>query len=484
MVAFHASALEGVAGNPALPTPLLLRLLAFDGDGDGDGDGHGPPRRALQRAGLPEPAVAVILAHPNPGARIGFATSAGAEPAQRARLVDDPSPKVRAALAYGPEVYDPRTTVAPLPDDVCARLLDDPAPFVRSALLESPHLAPSFLASLAAHRDPAARRSAVRVGEILAPGERAALLADPDPEVRRAAALGECRRDAHLTAELLREPEPAAEVLRRGLLTRADAERCVAERTHLPALAENPSLPADLVERLAVDPDEAVRLAVSLRPELDETRRMAIDFTAAEFDRGDRVRWVREGLGDPEALRRAATSAHPLLRRAAARSPHLPPDLLRVLARVEDPVLENLLGIYHPDTPEEVLMRVFARLGGTFSAWMAETHPRFPRQGLAARYADHPDGNYRRLAVRDPAATPELIERLSHDPAVWTRQAAAGDPRLPLRRLREALHDTELASSAGANPALPEDEMAAVLDRAGVPARPPGTTARPPDATV
>ncbi|MFE3589533.1 Mucin-2, partial [Streptomyces niveus] len=178
----------------------------------------------------------------------------------------------------------------------------------------------------------------------------------------------------------------------------------------------------------------------------------------------------RDGLADPEVLRRAATSAHPLLRRTAAQSPHLPPDLLDLLARAEDQVVDNLLGVYHPDTPEEVLMRVYARLGGTFSAWMAETHPRFPREGLAARYADHPDGNYRRLAVRDPAATPQLIERLSHDPTVWTRQAAAEDPRLPLHRLREALHVPELASSAGANPALPEDEMTAVLERAGIPA--------------
>ncbi|MFJ6780350.1 hypothetical protein [Streptomyces yangpuensis] len=115
-------------------------------------------------------------------------------------------------------------------------------------------------------------------------------------------------------------------------------------------------------------------------------------------------------------------------------------------------------------------MRVFARLGGTFSAWMAESHPRFLREGLAARYADHPDGHCRRLAVRDPAVSPALIERLSRDPAVWTRQAAAGDPRLPLRRLREVLHVPELASSAGGNPALPEGETAAVLDRAGVPA--------------
>lgn len=463
-MAFYASALDGVARNQSLPTPLLLRLLAFERDGER------PPRDALRRAGLPEPAVVAILAHSDPGARIDFAMSARAEPAQRARLADDPSPKVRAALAYGPEVYDPRTKVLPLPDAVCFRLLDDPSPSVRTALLDSPHLAPSFVASMATHHSSAARREAVRAWETLPPGDQAALLADPDPDVRRAAALWQCRRDARTTARLLRDPKSAAEALRRGILVRADAEWCIAERTHLAALAENPSLPPDLVEQLSVDPDEAVRFAVSLRPELDGTRRMAIDFTVGDLDRGEWVQWVRDGLADPEVLRRAATSAHPLLRRAAAQSRHLPRDLLRLLARVEDPVVENLLGIHHPDTSEEVLMRVYARLGGTFSAWMAETHPRFPREGLAARYADHADGNYRRLAVRDPAATPALIERLSHDPAVWTRQAAAGDPRLPLHRLLEALHVPELASSAGANPSLPEDEMAAVLDRAGVPA--------------
>ncbi|GJF34594.1 hypothetical protein KNE206_72940 [Kitasatospora sp. NE20-6] len=68
---------------------------------------------------------------------------------------------------------------------------------------------------------------------------------------------------------------------------------------------------------------------------------------------------------------------------------------------------------------------------------------------------------------------------MGHDPEVRTRQAAVGDPRLPLHRLREALHVPDLASGAGADPALPGDEMAAVLDRAGVPARPPSRTARP-----
>ncbi|MFJ6759365.1 hypothetical protein ACIQNK_30640 [Streptomyces sp. NPDC091273] len=74
------------------------------------------------------------------------------------------------------------------------------------------------------------------------------------------------------------------------------------------------------------------------------------------------------------------------------------------------------------------------------------------------------------LAVRDPAAGPDLIERLSHDPHVWTRQAATCDARLPLPRLVEALAVPELACSAGANPALPPREMAVVMDEAGVPA--------------
>ncbi|MFE5595905.1 hypothetical protein [Streptomyces sp. NPDC056549] len=174
MVAFYASALDGLARNPALPKPLLLRLLAFDEGGDG------PRRDVVQRAGLPEPVVVAILAHPDPGVRIDFAMSARAEPAQRARLADDPSPKVRAALAYGPDRLA-RTRVEPLPDAVCARLLDDPESSVRTALLGSHHLAMSFVASMAAHHDPAARRGAVRAWEILPPGEHRRCWPTPTP---------------------------------------------------------------------------------------------------------------------------------------------------------------------------------------------------------------------------------------------------------------------------------------------------------------
>ncbi|MFD5753465.1 hypothetical protein [Streptomyces sp. NPDC127033] len=98
MVAFHASALGGAARTLVLPAPLPLRLPAVDGGGDG------PPWHALQRAGLPEPAVVVILAHPNPGTRIDLAMGARAEPAQWSRGPwTTPPPKVSAALVYGPD---------------------------------------------------------------------------------------------------------------------------------------------------------------------------------------------------------------------------------------------------------------------------------------------------------------------------------------------------------------------------------------------
>ncbi|MFF3374619.1 Mucin-2 [Streptomyces sp. NPDC002680] len=466
MVAYYSSALDGVAANPALPTPLLLRLISFEG-----GDDRRPfesLHRAMIRPGLPESAIAAVRAHPIAHVRSAFATSGQAEPEQRALLVDDPSPKVRAAVAIGPEwTLDHRTKVRPLPDAACERLLADPELSVRKSVLHSDNVAPSFLASLAGHPDPAARRAALRVWDELTADEHAALLADPDPEVRRRAEVCACPQDAKLTTALFADPASLREALRRGRLDRAEAEQLLTKGVHLADLAANPSLPPDLVDRLAVDPDHDVRLAVSLRPELTEARRAAIDVTVEAWARVD-VDWVGAGTADQDVLRRAVTSAHPLLRRAAARSPHLSPDLLRLLAEDTDFEVHRLLAVCHPDTPVEVLMGVYAKLGGTFSAWMATGHPNFPREGLA-HYADHPDPIYRHLVVRDPAATPDLIERLSHDPDTWTRQSAARDPRLPLPRLIEALTEPELAYCAGANPALPPDEMAGVMDRAGVP---------------
>lgn len=97
------------------------------------------------------------------------------------------------------------------------------------------------------------------------------------------------------------------------------------------------------------------------------------------------------------------------------------------------------------------------------------SRPRFPAAGLARRFADAPDPRERALALRDPAATPELVERLSRDPDAGVRRTAARDPRVPVPRLLELLADPSTEMAAAANPALPPAEMAALLDREGIP---------------
>ncbi|WP_207400260.1 hypothetical protein, partial [Actinomadura fibrosa] len=212
---------------------------------------------------------------------------------------------------------------------------------------------------------------------------------------------------------------------------------------------------------LAADPAAEVRLAVSLRPELTEAERAAIDYRIGPRDRPRPPPWFRDRLGDAELLRRCATSAHVGLRRLAAHSPHLPADLVTLLAADGDFTVRALLAEHHPGAPGELLLAVtlesrhparFERLG----------HPNFPHAGLA-RLAGSPDPVARMLAIRDPAASAEVVERLSRDGEPRVRAAAAGDARLPVARLLELLDDPAAARSAAGNPGLPEPSMRRIL---------------------
>lgn len=69
------------------------------------------------------------------------------------------------------------------------------------------------------------------------------------------------------------------------------------------ALAGNPSLPPDLVARLAVDPEREVRRAVSARPELTEEQRAAIDYTVERSAGLGPLGWVLALDGESDALR-------------------------------------------------------------------------------------------------------------------------------------------------------------------------------------
>jgi hypothetical protein len=343
---------------------------------------------------------------------------------------------------------------------------------VRHETVMSAHVPAHVLVPLATHEDWVFRLAACRrVWSRLSDEVRAALLADPDLQIRQAAALHVMHEDAERTAwlvETLTDPWQLGHVLETGLLTRGLAERLMADGSHLTRLALNPTFPADLAARLAGHEDPRVRLAVSARPELTEDQRAAIDWTVAPEDRLDGLTWVWRSRGDEKVLRRCAHSAHTWLRRSAALCEELPEDCVELLAGDEDFAVRLLLAERHPKAPPELLYDLY--LHGTHRAvGMLVTRPGFPSAGLAARCADAEDPRERALALRDPDASPSLVERLSRDTDATVRAAAARDPRLPVPRLVELLDDPHAGPAAAANPSLPVAEMRALLDRAEVP---------------
>ncbi|WP_189782054.1 hypothetical protein [Streptomyces capitiformicae] len=146
-----------------------------------------------------------------------------------------------------------------------------------------------------------------RVRDALDPTAREALLADPDAAVRRAADRQACRTDELRTDQVLAfvEDFERRDVIAVARLPRATAERLMDldDSYATEALAGNPSLPPELVARLAVDPEHGVRRAVPARPDLTEEQRAAVDYTVERSDGPRSLGWVLALGGDSDALR-------------------------------------------------------------------------------------------------------------------------------------------------------------------------------------
>ncbi|MEV6833256.1 hypothetical protein AB0N17_01770 [Streptomyces sp. NPDC051133] len=492
-----ARRLAGLALNPSATPDVLRRLLD---------EAPLAVRMVLCRdRDLPVAVVDAVVEHPDRRTRGFFAVNPHVDPAQRARLVDDPEWFVRAHLADGPRVTSPERP-EPLPDATVVRML---------LTYESEHLwslyrqmSPELIRALPTHPDPGARRHGVFHWHRMADEERAALLADPDERVREAAqncaryddpawveselpdrpchsrtylllhsALSRAVVEGVLTAPagkddkamiagnptlppdvaalLAADPDPEVrkKIARRADLRPAERHALVADPDPVVrrAIARHPDLGAGERRALAVDPDPAVRLAVSVHPALGEEERARIDYTVP-MDRPFCAHVENPAPRDPEAVRRDALSGHPLLRRAAAEERTLPPDLVARLADDDDPGVRVLLAQNHPDAPAALLLRSFLECTGPERARLT-SRPDFPRTGLAA-YAGHADPQVRALAARDPDTAPATVERLTRDPDPQVRSAGARHPNLPPDRLAGLLADEELAHAAAANPAL------------------------------
>ncbi len=458
--------LDGLARNPAAPESVLLRILT---------GAEGPVRGSVfERDEVPAAVCDVAALHPDREVRGYLAVGAGATGAQRARLAADPDPWVRRQVAAGPEVHGRWRQADPLPDEVCAALARDEDRRVRARLGMFAPVPDEVWALLLADPEAEVRESALYHWRGAPVAAVLPLLDDPDPAVRRAA--------AHVAGVVVGSPaeileqvaaaesgwqrrETAAGAVLGGEL--ADRLYATGDEDVREGLAFNTGLPDRLVAVLASDASPAVRLAVSLRPELTEARRAAIDWSLGSEDRIHPPAWVRRSLTDPVLMRACAESAHPGMRRFAAYSPHLPGDLVARLAADEDFVVRLLLCENHPAAPGDLLLRTL--LASPFITRFDQlVRPQFPRAGLT-RFAASEDPGARLLVARDPDAPGALIERLSHDPSPGVRGVMARDARLPVDRLLELLHEPETMGAAAEGPALPLTAMESILAAAGIP---------------
>lgn len=396
---FDHRVMDAVAGNSGAPAEVLLRLLAPEAEDCW--------HRLIWRD-LPVAVVDAILVHPNVDVRIRLAESGYVRPEQRARLIDDPEPRVRVVLAHGPEVG--RRGARPLPEEVQRRLLTDPSARVRTVAGWSPHLAP------------------------------------------------------HLWEEFVAPAEPRQQILDETAVEHALASDDERERE---SLAWNVSVTKGRIRALATDPAHRVRLAYASRHDLTEAERAQVDYHVGPKDRVETAAWLKESK-DPDVVMAGARSANLLLRRTAAYNRHLPPEGVELLSHDPDYIVRLLLCENQSGIDPEIVLETYLACEFVTAGDLLQ-HRDFPKRGLAQRFADHPDPKHRHLVTLDPDAAPDILVRLVDDPDDWVRTCVIRHPNLPADVLLACHTDPAKRVAALGNPGLPTALLHQALDEAGVP---------------
>ncbi|MFJ6655928.1 hypothetical protein ACIQNG_06110 [Streptomyces sp. NPDC091377] len=440
--------LSGLARNPAAGEGLLIRLAAHDAGRHG---------LALRPGRLPDGVVAALLTH-------GDAHSAAllhgdrVSPAMRRGIAAHPDPELRDAF----------------PNFV--RHLVDRRVVFDIGTLEEAYGAPRTV--LVADPDPKLRVAVALTWHDRPASAQLALLGDPDPEVRAAAIE---RRHPGVPPEwydrCLADPATRVNAARSVPLTqdRFDGLMDTEDADVRRAVAENPHLSADMVTRLLGIEDSLVRAAVAQSRHVDaETRarlyaRLEADSEAGDIDADLALNWhpVEPGWLRDAPLAEKLTHLdcpHPVFRRVLASCRDLPAWAWQRLDA--DPVLAvRRAAARRPDTPPDVLERLVRAHGDVSHIRPTHVdHPNFPRHVLRT-YADEPDPRLRRLALKDPDLPPPTLHRPADDADSHVRSEAARHPRTPAPLLERLLHDPEpgTAEAAAAHPALPPDLMHRIL---------------------
>ena len=393
---------RGLSRNPALPDTLVPRILEHPA-----ADVVG----VMYRREWSDELFDIVAAHSDVRLREMLAHSGRVTAEQRIRMIDDPDPGVVMALLEEPFTAQPQ----PLPGWAYRKLAEHPA--VKRRL---PLYLPSELS-------------------------RAAVAAFADVEDEEIASWARSRPTP--------EPEPMT-VERARTIAAGDSTR---ERANI---ALEPGLPADVITTLSADPDPRVRTYVSMRPELSERQRAAIDYQVSTNDRLPRLDWVLEA--DGEQLQRCVSSAHPGVRRSAACNTRLTADQIARLAADDDFPVRLLLCENQQAVPTDLVVRTYLEARVITRSELL-SHPAITNADLT-RYANSPHWGARALVVLDRRAPTDLIERLSRDEHPGVRNWIARDTRLSPQRLLELFEDPETTAAAAANPNLPVELMVAILE--------------------
>ncbi|MGI5519892.1 hypothetical protein ACQEUX_12975 [Micromonospora sp. CA-259024] len=489
---------RGLAGNPAAPLDVLMRLL--------DDHAHAVPAAFRRRVDLPSVVVAAAMRHPLARVRGALAVNRHIDSALRLRLLDDPERRVAALVREDRNLALPNRAFMPVLDRLVEQFRRDLMTLteLRGEVIEVAVRDRRAVRAVATHPEPLVRAAAVELLDGLDTTSREelrqALLHDDVPEVRTTTAHFYAERDRmQELADLPVNGYAYRELLGSLRLSPALIEHVLSAEdgtAGVDAMATNPNLPPNVVDALfnhpsadvrcglaqrddltgpqlawlAADPDVSVRTAVSVHPALTEQQRAAVDIdvTTAPWNRWTGLCWHVQWTLLPEPLPpladsvQLATSVNPLLRRRAAVDPRLPAEIVAALSDDPEPGVRSLLAHHHPNhptAPPELLLRVFREDEyRRCDRYRLLALPNFPTAALA-RFADDQDPAVRRLVARDPQAEPPLIDQLTRDPDPAVRRAMAACPQLPVDRIVDLLNDAELAESAARNPALPVDVM-------------------------
>ncbi|MEV0036858.1 hypothetical protein [Streptomyces sp. NPDC050804] len=469
---------EGLAGNPALPTELVRRLFSYR-------NGHGS---VAKHQDLTDDMIAEIIADDDDWLTHALALNRSLPHAFRMTLAEHPDPGIRAAAVAGADGA---------PRELFERLLGDADPQVREHLAKSDHVPTDLRERLAADPEPEVRATLAQWWTRAPEAVRRILLTDPEDAVRTAACATYYRRLPHpvppadLLPALLADPVTRAGAVRHCALDAGTARRLADDPDDevRKELAEHPDLPPRLRDVLAEDPSLRVRLGVFARQDTPESSRAAIHAQilsyAPPLDRPedqvlDDDALERQFMNEMarlecRALRLPWVTADPLpyvdspyacFRASAAMSDSLPAPVVARLLDDEESDVRTTMALHARDRVDPATAERIDRgyRPGKKTRWRPADAFLLPADVLR-RLATDPDPRMRQLAPRDSDLPVELVRHLAADPDQTVRRAIASHPQLPTPELIQLLADPSesVATTAAANPNLPPEQMHRLL---------------------